>query len=291
MSRTISEIYDALIVEKESNPALTTLSPAAGETATNLLAELTSGSRVAIWRLLLWIAAVGFWTLENLFDLHIEEIQLLGSQMITGTARWYWSKCFEYQHGDSLSYNATTHRFEYATPNTAIQIVERAAVVDLSGLVKIKVAKLTSGLPDPLDVGELASFTEYINLIKFAGTNVEVISLAADLFHVELTVVFDPLILLPTGESIANAGTFPVEDAVNNYIQNLPFDGILSLTELTDAIQSVSGVVNPVITLAEARPVSGSYSTIDPVTGYNASAGHLIVDAGFPLNTSITYTS
>lgn len=289
MSRTISEIYNAAIAEKESNPALSTLNPAAGENANNLLADLSSQSKVAIWRLLIWICSASIWILENLFDLHVIEMTELGAQLITGTPRWYYAKCFEYQHGDVLQYNVTTHRFEYLTSNPSSQIIKRAAVVDLSGLVKIKVAKLASGLPVPLSSPEKTSFEYYINLIKFAGTNVEVISLSADLLHIELTVVIDALVLLPTGESIATAGTFPVEDAINNYIQQLPFNGILSLTALTDAIQRVSGVINPVVTLAAARPVSGGYTSIDPVTGYNASAGHLIVDPLFPLSSSITY--
>jgi hypothetical protein len=289
MSRTISEIYDAIILEKESNPALTVLDPNAGETASALLAELTSNSKVAIWRLIFWIVSVSIWSLENIFDLFKIEILALGETLVTGTSRWYWKKCFEYQHGDVLVWNSTTSRFEYATTNTAIQIIKRSAVVDLTGLVKIKVAKLSSGSPVSLDNTELTAFTYYMNLIKFAGTNIEVISLDADLLRVELTVVIDRLVLLSTGESIANAGTFPVEDSINTYISELPFDGTLSLTALIDAIQKTSGVVNPVLTLATAKPLTGTHLTIDPVNGYNASAGYLAVDPSFPLNTSITY--
>lgn len=289
MSRTIQQIYNDIITEKESNSALSGLNPNAGENATNLLGDLTSGSKVAIWRLIFWICAVSIWALENIFDLFRIEMIELGKTLITGTSRWYWSKCFEYQHGDVLQYNTTTHRFEYATVNTAIQIIKRSAVVDSTGLVKIKVAKLSGGSPVELSAPELSSFTYYMNLIKFAGTNINVISYPADKLRIELTIVRDPLILLSTGESIANAGTFPVEDSINKYISTLPFDGILSLTALTDAIQQTDGVVNPVIVLAKGRPNAGAFLDIDPIVGYNASAGYMEIDSGFPLNTSITY--
>jgi len=289
MSRTIQQIYDDMIVEKESNAALSGLDPNAGENASNLLSDLSSNSKVAIWRLIFWICSTAIWALENIFDLFRLEMIELGKTLITGTTRWYHAKCFEYQHGDVLTYNATTNRFEYATSNPSAQIIKRAAVVDLAGLVRIKVAKLSSGVPVELTAPELASFEYYINLIKFAGTNIDVVSLPADLLKIYLTVVIDPLVLLNTGESIANAGTYPVEDSINNYISSLPFDGVLSLTDLVDAIQATSGVVNPVVTLAESRPDAGSYLAIDPVLGYNASAGYMKIDPLFPLSTTITY--
>lgn len=289
MSRTIQEIYNEIITEKETNSALTALSPTAGENATNLLSELSSNSKVAIWRLLFWITAVAIWSTENLFDLFKIEMTELGKRLITGTSIWYWSKCFEYQHGDFLIWNTTTSRFEYATNNPSVQIIKRAAVIDLTGLVVVKVAKETAGVPVPLTAPELVSFTYYMNLIKFAGTNMNVISLPADLLKIYLTVKVDPLILLSNGESIVLSGTFPVEDTIKEYISTLPFDGTLNLTALVDAIQKTSGVVNPVVTSAFARPYDGGFIPIDPVNGYNASSGYMEPDPAFPLSSTITY--
>ena len=289
MARTIQQIYDSIIFEKESNPALAALSPTAGENATNLLSDLTSNSRVAIWRLLFWITSTAIWALENIFDLFRAEILALSETLVTGTARWYWAKSFEYQHGDVLIWDPVNSRFDYATTNTAIQIIKRAAVIDQPGLLTIKVAKLSGGLPVPLSGPELVSFTYYVNLIKFAGTNINVVSLPADYLKLFLSVVVDPLIIDNSGESISVPGVFPVIDAINNYIQQLPFDGTLNLTQLTDAIQKVPGVINPVIDSAFARPISGSYLAIDKIVGYNAAAGHMVIDPGFPLTTQIQY--
>jgi len=287
--RTINEIYNSIIAEKESNVALTTLDPSAGENATALLSELSSGSKVAIWRLIFWITAVAIWFLENIFDLHVKELTALSETFVTGTPRWYYAKCLEFQFGDVLIYDSINYRFNYSPINTANQIVKRCAILDLGGLVSIKVAKLSSGNPVPLTVPELASFSYYVNLIKFAGTNVNIISIPADLMKIYLSVVIDPLVLLPNGESIANAGTFPVADAVDNYIKNLPFNGILNLTFLVDSLQTVSGVTNPVVVSADAKTYLSTYTTIDRVVGYTPASGYINIDPGFPLSTTITY--
>jgi len=290
MARSINTIYDAIITEKESNPALSGLNPAAGENANNLLSDLSSGSKVAIWRLLFWISAVSIWAFENILDLFQLEMIALSETLITGTARWYWKKCYEYQHGDVLVWDSVNSRFNYASTNALIQIIKRAAVVDQPGLLVIKVAKLSGGIPVPLSSPELVSFSEYINLIKFAGTNVNIVSQNADLLKITMSVKVDPLVISITGESILVPGTYPVENAVNDYIQQLPFNGILNLTSLVDEIQKIPGVVNPVVDTAEGRPYIGSFFPIDRVNGYNANAGHMVIDPAFPLNTSITYS-
>ncbi len=57
MARKILEIYDEIIEEKELQPSLTGLLPL-GETSDNLLDDLTSGSKVAVWRLWAYLTAV-----------------------------------------------------------------------------------------------------------------------------------------------------------------------------------------------------------------------------------------
>ena len=64
MARTIGEIYDLLVAEKNNQPTLAALQPAIDDEQT-LLSDLTSASKVAIWRLWLYChvdsrIAVGF---------------------------------------------------------------------------------------------------------------------------------------------------------------------------------------------------------------------------------------
>jgi hypothetical protein len=284
MARTINEIYDQMVAEKQTASSLNGLQPST-DNATNLLSDLSTSSKVAIWRLLFYVTAVAIWILEKLFDVFKEEVTEIANRAYTGTVLWYQQICFDFQYGDTLTWNG--NNYEYAVIDPAKQIIKRAAVVDIGGQIVIKVAKLSGTTPTPLTAGELTSFSVYMKNVKFAGTNMSIISRVADLLKISYDVVYDPLVLKPTGESIINTGVFPVEDAINNYISNLPFNGTLNLTKLTDEIQKAEGVVDPIINYAEAKYGTLSYVTI--VNNYNANAGHMAIDAAFPLSSTINY--
>jgi len=284
MARETTEIYDALIVEKDTQSTLTGLQPAA-DTAQDLLSDVATPSRVADWRLIFWIVATGIQKLEGLWDLFKAEIEEIAANAIPGTVRWYKKIALEFQLGYALVY--IDNKFQYSTIDVSAQIIQRAAVIEVGGQVKIKVAKLVSGVVTPLTSGELSSFDAYIQQVKYAGVNTAVISRSADLLKIAYTVYYDPLVLDATGALISDSGVFPVEDAINNFISNLPFNGELVLTELTDAVQLAEGVDNPVLTLAEARYGILPFATIN--VKYLADAGHMAIDSGFPLSTQITY--
>lgn len=288
MSRTTDEIYDALIAEKEANTDLAGLLPNP-ETANTLIADLTSGSKVAIWRLWLRIVAYGIHIHETVFDAHKAEIEDFADTLIGGTKRWLQLQCFKFQLGDTLVYNSTVNRFEYAIENTANQIIKRASVLEAGGQLRIKVAKENAGIPEKLDVSELAAFQVYIGQVKFAGTNVVVTSNDADELQIFYTVHYNPLLMDENGALVSDGSTFPVEDAINNFVSNLPFDGVLNLTELTDGVQNAIGVKDPVLTAANARFGINPFVAI--TREYIADAGYMTIDPSNPLNTTITYVA
>ena len=290
MSRTVTEIYDALIAEKEANSELIGLVPDP-DTAQTLLSDLTTNSKVAIWRLMFWVLAVGIWVHEKIFDKHKEEMDEFADSLIGGTARWLRLKAFEWQNGDALEFDDDTKKFSYAVDDDSKKLVKWAAIREAGGYVFLKVAKDDgSGNPTFLAVGsEFDSFTnEYINKIKFAGTNVTVVSQDADLLRVELDLYYDPALLASDGSLISDPSVYPVEDAINYHIANLPFNGTLNLNELTDTIQAATGVKDPVITLAKYKIGTDPYADI--VREHDTEAGYMrIDDLNYPLNTSITY--
>jgi len=118
-----------------------------------------------------------------------------------------------------------------------------------------------------------------------------VVSQDADLFKLVGTVFYDPLILTSSGELILEPGTFPVEDAVNAYLKNLPFNGVFSQTALVDAIQAASGVNDFVITSTQYQlGVSGWVNT---GRLYQTSSGFIRVStaSGETLADTLTYQS
>lgn len=284
MARTINEIYNQLITAKESQPDLTSLLPT-GDTADDLKTDLTSNSVVAIWRLWLWIVAVGSHTVELLIDKHRSEVETFVANKEWGTLGFLRNKALEYQFGDSLTWNGS--QFIYSTYTPANQIVKRAAVVVSGQIVQFKIAKLTAGgLPEKLSSAEKISFAAYIDGLVYAGTQYAVISDDPDDVKLDIEIVFDPLVLAADGSLITDGAVFPIVDTINDFISNLPFNGVLNLTSLTDALQLIDGVVDP--TLNDAFGKYGGLSYVAINKNYIPFAGHAILDE---TNSVLTFTN
>lgn len=285
MSRTISEIYDEIIQEKNTMSSLTNLQPNI-DSSQSLLSDLTSTSKVAVWRLMFWVFAFAIWSHEKLFDNYKNEIEDLASEIVTGTKKWYWAQCFLFQFGDTLQW--LDNKYKYASVDSNLQIIKRASVIEAGGQVRLKVAKLDANdMPIPLTSSELSAFQSYISQIKFAGTSIAIISADADQMKAYYDVYYDPQVLSPSGELLSTPGVYPVEEAINSYVSNLPFDGILNITSLTDVVQSVEGVIDPVFQNASAKYGVLPYEVI--TNNYNAYAGYIKIDPAFPLSSTINY--
>ncbi len=284
MARSVSTIYDSLIAEKNSQTALNDLQPNVDNSQT-LLSDVSSPSRVSDWRFWLWLFSVGIWSLEVLWDLFKVELDEKINSAPVATPRWYQKESLLFQYGDTLVW--IDNKYQYATINTLTQIIKRAAVVEGGGQVTIKVAKLVGSVVTKLTVIEKAAFQQYINLIKIAGTQTIIISDDPDLLKLAVTAYYDPLVLASDGSLLSDPSVFPLEDAINNYLSLLDFNGYVVLTKLVDSMQSATGVIDPVLTLTEAKFGTNPYSAV--IIKYNAYAGHMIIDPAYPLSTQITY--
>lgn len=278
MARDLKAIYDAIATEKNAQAELNGLQPAI-DTSQSLLTDITTGSKVAIWRLWAWITAVAIWAHEKQWDVFKASVDAVAASAVPGTPKWYRDQALKFQYGYQLQWLDNT--FSYDTIDEAAKIIKRAAVIEAGGQVRVKVAKLSGSNPVPLSSAELTAFTAYMKQIRFAGTNLAATSGNADLLKIGYTVYYDPLIAEATVKSA-------VEAAINSHISNLEFNGKLILTKLTDAIQEVTGVINPVLTLAQAKFGGNPYASI--VNEYQSDAGYITIDPAFPLSTQITYT-
>lgn len=279
MVRSIAQIYDEIMTAKEALSPLGALAPA-NDTATALLAELTSGSRAAVWRLWAYVVAVAHHAHELLFDLFKKEVEGIIAAAPAGTARWYQAQMLAFQLGDALTF--TNGKLGYAAIDPAKQIVKRCAVTERpDGALLVKLAKLDGqGRPAPLDaLAELAPAIGYAQKIKFAGTRLSVVSLAADRLRVGYEIFFDPI----SPEATVRAN---IAAAIEAYLENLPFNGRLSINALTDAIQRAEGVIDPVAQLIEASSDSGAtWQTVSLY--YVPQAGYLEIDPASPLSATL----
>lgn len=283
MARSIGTIYGEIVAYKDSQSAISALAPSA-DTEQQLLAALTSTSKVAIWRLWAYITAVAIYTHEVLWDLFRAEVQAKADAAIAGTALWYRQQVFDYQHGDTLVYNPATGKYGYAAADEPARIVKRCAVIErVDGVVAFKVAKLSGGVPVGLSAPEVTALAQYIKKIRFAGTMFTLTSGNGDIIRVQATIYYDGVV--PVATITAN-----VKAAIEGYIGALPFNGELLLSRLTDEVQAVEGVVDVVLANVQTKTVpSDPYTVINrrhvPVYGYYI----IDTDSGNTLDDTLTF--
>ena len=268
MARTIAQIQQSIIDAKNGvNPDLPL-------TGANPLALLTSTSSVAMWRLWTYIVAVCHWALENLYDFHKAEVNSIIATQKPHTLQWYVMKAKAFQYGVALITDSDTYATITSSPTVAI--VQYASAVELTNLIRIKVATLMSGVLAPLSSPQLAAFTAYMHLVKDAGVRLELTSGNPDKLRLVLNVFYDPLVLDSTGARLDGGAATPVHDAINSFLANLPFNGLFVVNNLIAALQAIDGMVIGEIVSAEATYGSLPYSTV--AVEYLPDSGYMVLD-------------
>lgn len=230
-------------------------------------------SRISLESILLYIVAFAQWTLEKLFDTHTQEVTDYIATMKPHTLRWYQEKAKAFLYGFTLIDG--TDQFDTTGKGddeiASAQVVKFAAVTESGATLYLKIAGEESGRPKKLDASQKAAFEAYLHEYKDAGVRVDVTSEQGDYLRLSLDVYYNPLLLTATGQSKSD-GTYPVEDAIKNYIEQLPFNGEYRNNALVDAIQQTIGVV--MVQLHSAA------QSVDNVT-YNPVAAFCTPFAGY----------
>lgn len=269
MARSIADIYNLIIEEKETQSTLQGLSPSP-ENAANFLNDLTSSSKVAIWRLWAYITAVAIHTHEVVMDLFIKEVNAIAAAAPAGTPRWYQKKMMEFQWQDELEY--IDNKYQYATIDQAKQIIKRCAIEERNnGVVMIKLAKENNGVTEPLTSDERAGAQSYAQKIKFAGTRLSVVSIPPDALTIHFDIYYDPV--YPLTNVAEN-----VETAILGHLATLPFNAALNITSLTDSIQAATGVIDPVFKSASSQADGASSATSFTVEQIPAAGWFILSD-------------
>lgn len=225
-------------------------------------------SSVSIESIFFYIIAACIYTFEVLFDSYQEDVNNTVEKS-AHTARWYRDKALAFMRNVPLVEDTDY----YDTSDMTDEEIEQAKVVKYaaateskdSSLLTIKVA--TKGNDDELQpLDDTTDLEAYFAEIKDAGVRINLINVAGDIFYYEIDVYYNPLI----SPDIVQA---TVEDAIEGYIQGLPFDGQYSNMGCIDAVQKVAGVEVAEMKATAARASSQMTMTaIDaryrPVAGY-----------------------
>ncbi|QHB38611.1 nucleotidyltransferase [Flavobacterium phage vB_FspM_pippi8-1] len=277
MARSIEQIQNIILEKKALASSLSNLEVlTTSEQST--LANLTSTSKVAIWRLWVYICAFSIWTLEKIYDTFKIEVEETIALNQIGTPTWYRKKMLEFQLGYDLTEMAIyDNTNEIQSEVLESKIIKQAAIEEIGGRLKVKVAtENTDGELAPLSNAELEAFSNYAQKIKYAGTRLIIVSRIPDDFKADYTIYYNPLILDAYGARLDGTDNEPVQNAVKSFLRNLEFNGELVLTKLTDYLQEVEGVEEPVKNAAQAKYGGFGYNEIDEY--YIADAGYMKLD-------------
>ena len=248
------------------------------------LEDLNSTSRVSVWLKLLYIVAFCLQHLREYFKAHRNEVDYKLANLRWGTLPWYRQKALAFQYGFDLV--ADTDVFVNGIQQQQIEeskIIKYAAVNDgdKPGVLIVKVAGENKGVLAPILPEAKLALENYFNEIKGAGHRITVINYLAEKLLLNIDIYYDALVLTSHGVSILN-GNKPVEDAVNEFMKELPFNGELILQDLIDRIQKAEGV--EIVHLKSVKsswidPVKDSYGTPSEIEVKRIpESGYFLVD-------------
>ncbi|MBD2769691.1 hypothetical protein IC235_17515 [Hymenobacter sp. BT664] len=260
MARTIDEIETSILDEIAATPEL------AGPEG------LTSPSAVAIYRLLAYVMAVVLRVHETIFDRHMADVDAKLARAQPGTAQWYAIQVKKFQQGDQLVVD--DDGIHYPAGSTGLKLVTQATAKEnyTTNQLFLKLATDDASAPGGLRAltgPEMTQVRGYIAQIRFPGTRIVETTGDADRLKVLATVYFNPLVNLDALKAAVRA-------ALRLYLASLDFDGLVYLSKIEDAIQSVAGVKDVLLGTVSAR--NGTGQAVAITRFYETVAGFIVED-------------
>lgn len=203
-------------------------------------------SMLSIENIMFDIITYVIFTLELLFNQHYKEVFKMIFEQKIGSLRWYRNKALAFQYGFDLI--PDTDKFKNGNANedqiNDSKIVKYSAVTEAvdETRVIVKIAGESNGKLAPITTDQQSAFEAYMKEIKFAGTPLTVINYEPDRLYLTINIKRDPLVLDANGVSIRN-GNKPVEEALQEYMKELPFNGELIIQSMVDKLQVTEGVL------------------------------------------------
>jgi hypothetical protein len=265
MARTIAQIQASIVAAKNADPVI-------GTGGTN---PLSSSSAVAIWLLWTWVIATCWWAEECLYDTFTNDVNTTIANTLPHTLQWYGTLAKAFQFGNSLPAGSDTYN-PVVPVDPSVLIISSAVAVEVLPFLRIKVATGVVGALAPLSTPQLTAFKDYMNTIKDAGVPLQCTSGVADTFQPTMVIYYDPQVMGADGSLLATPGSTPVLDAVNTFLDTLPFNGVFVLNAFVATMQAVAGII-----IADVTAVQAFYGVTPPVVINEALPQQYIPDAGY----------
>lgn len=264
MNKTFEEIFAEMLAEKANKPELS---------------ELNSTSKVSIWRLLLQVVSWVIFNFQLAANLHLQEISnLIASQKVFNLRR-YRNEALRFQYGFDLQ--PESDQFKPTYEDNGVNVIATDEQIEASKIVKYAAcnrviensrSKIVMKIaPADLDgiftADQMESFAKYIEEIAPAGDHVTIINYLPDMLKFSFKIKYDPMVLKANGMNILTA-KYPVQEAIENFLKNLPFNGELSVQKLEAAIMAVDGVEDLQTLQIQSKwidPAQNGYGLYQPI--------------------------
>ena len=228
MARTLTEIYT--VAKNYRNQYLE-------------LTEFQNSSKMSVIDAFTWVTSACIWTFENILDVFKVDLAKDLQNRINGNAAYYANALLKYQSGDELEMNEEGTAFSYPTIDETKRVITRVSYSEYQEegfydkQLMLKIATGEPGAYERVSDEELLAIRAYFNQIAFAGTHATIVSRKGDVLVPRVTVYYDGAI---SEEEVYKN----IEDALNNFIANVSFDGVIYTQKIIDAIQRAEHVVD-----------------------------------------------
>ena len=209
-----------------------------------------STSKVAEWRV--WTATFAgvIFAFEQTLNVFRRDVERHSNFVRVGTTGWYATMMMRFQYGHSLTVNPDTYEVYYETEDTKAQLIKHVAVRDSSEHLVIKIATHDKDNKIvPLTFEQSNGVKAYVEMIKFVGTKVRIVSKEPDIVRYNIVAYCnddaDPVVVK---ENILKS--------LEVYRSSLNFDAKLYRTKFTNAILNTDDVVTSSINSFERKSYS-----------------------------------
>ncbi len=228
MARTLSEIYEVAKQTRDKYLELT---------------EFHNGSKMSIIDAFTWVTAACIWTHENIMDVFKVDLASDLKNRINGTPSYFANALLKYQSGDDLVINDEGTACSYATIDENKRIITKVSYSEVTEegfndkTLLLKIATGEPGAYQRIEEDELLKIRAYLGNLLFAGQHALVVSRHGDVLIPKVTVYYDGAV--EASEVYQN-----IENALNDFLENIDFDGVVYAQKIVDAIQSAEHVTD-----------------------------------------------
>lgn len=238
MNKTFAEIFAEMESAKNGNATLS---------------ALNSTSKVSIWKMIFEVVAWTIFNFTQAANLHLQEIRdLIASQKVFNLRR-YRNEALRFQYGFNLQ--TESDQFKPTYEDNGVDVIATDEQIEASKIVKYAAcnrviensrSKIVMKIaPADLDgiftTDQMEAFAKYIEEISPAGDHVTIINYLPDFLKFLLKLKYDPMVLKADGMNILT-GKYPVPEAIEKFLKNLPFNGEFSVQKFEAAILEVDGI-------------------------------------------------